>query len=393
MNKILTVFIFLFVTATQSFSQSSNVQSAANYLKFNDLKKAKEAIDAAAKDPSTSGDYKMWYYMGKVYWAIYTDSIAANRDIDKDAAEKAAIGYLNYHKTVPKKWFEEEATEMMMRTGVGVYNEGTKLINSKEYDKALSKYNLIFELIPYDKNKILPRNNVTPEVIYYNIYLIKYFNNDLIGAKEYLLKLIDANFNDPLIYISMARISMVEKDTAKGLNFIELGRKRFDDNSDLIKEELSIYVKQGKMDVLIEKLNIAIETKGNDEMLYLNRGTLYSQNNDFVKAKSDYLKALEINPDYFEGLTQLGTLYFNQAAEINTQMSNLDVSKQKEYDELKKQRDELLKEATPHFEKANEINPKHKETLLALRQIYALTGNLEKANEVKIKLEELNNKK
>ena len=49
---------------------------------------------------------------------------------------------------------------------------------------------------------------------------------------------------------------------------------------------------------------------------YFSRGSIHDQAERFTEAETDYLKALEIDPYYFDVLYNLGALYFNNGADI-----------------------------------------------------------------------------
>ncbi len=70
-------------------------------------------------------------------------------------------------------------------------------------------------------------------------------------------KLINMDYQDPIIYLLMGNIWFTEKDTAKGMSYIEQGRGKFPTDKDLINTELNVYLAQGKQDVLLKKLDVA----------------------------------------------------------------------------------------------------------------------------------------
>src|SRR6185436_15236176 len=132
------LFLFLILISLKSFSQSNNVQSAANYFKNyerassknkqGEIANAKRFIDMAAENSSTNNDPKMWYYKGKIYHAIDYDSIAAINQLDVDAAEKAASSILNVLKLetetkfLAKNDYLDEVNDLTWICGVGLFS-------------------------------------------------------------------------------------------------------------------------------------------------------------------------------------------------------------------------------------------------------------------------------
>jgi tetratricopeptide (TPR) repeat protein len=261
------------------------------------------------------------------------------------------------------------------------YNNAIEAYNNNNLEKAERLYNLIFQVIPYDDKKNLQRNNITPESINKELYFIAIKAKDNAKAKSYLQKLIDKNYSDPFIYIYMSRIYLNEKDTAKAIDYISKGRYIFEENKDLINEELRIYIAKGDVNTLIEKLTKAIEVDPEREVLYFNRATLYDQKKNIDKAAIDYKKAIELKADYFDAYYNLGAMYFNQAAEMLNAANNL--KSDAEYSKAKAKTDAKFKtEALPYLEKANELLPNDKNTLISLKQLYLRIGDTAKLAKV-----------
>jgi tetratricopeptide (TPR) repeat protein len=393
MKKIILATL-LFISAA-GFAQNSNVASAAENLKrYNDLPKAKEAIDLAAQNEATSNQPKMWYYRGAIYLAIYRD-----KELGKtypDAASIAAESFINCLKTDKGHDvinYTDSCNRYLWVAGFGLYNKGVEAIQANDIDRANKFFAQVLDVIPYDKENNLKRNNITPDIVNKNLYIVAKKANDSAKQKMYLQKLIDARFNEPFIYLNMQRLYLEEKDTAKALSYIEAGRKVFEDNTQLMEAESNIYIAQGKIDELIAKVSKDIESVPDNEMLYYKRGKLYEKKKVYDKAEADYKKAIELKPDFLDPQYDLGLLLFNQAAEMANAANNL--KSNDEFNKTKEKFEQKFKEAQPYLEKAKELNPNktdddkslYKYTLLSLKQLYVRTNQTDKYNEVKALLE------
>jgi len=100
-----------------------------------------------------------------------------------------------------------------------------------------------------------------------------------------------------------------------------------------------------------------------------------------------YEKAVELNPEYHDAYYNLGAVYFNQAVVKVTQMNELDINDQTNYDRLKGESDVLFKQSLPSLEKAMELKAEDKNTLIALSEIYARLNMFDKLKAVKAKME------
>ena len=401
-NKLV---VFLFLISFNVFSQDFNVQSAGDAYKdidlyaktferrLKDFTDAKKYIDLAAENEQTANSPKMWYYRSLIYLEMDRDTNEAIRNLDPDAIEKSAVSFTNCLKTDTKKKYTEECEAKVWISGLRAYNKGISALNKGDVEKAARYFNLTISIIPLDKESNLKQKNITPDIINYNLARAAMKGKDNAKAKEYLQRLIDVKYNDPMVYLFMDRIYLEEKDTAKALTYIDQGRKIFSDNSSLLKEEISIYSSQGKIDALIVKFTDAINLDPDIESLYFNRASLYDSKGDFANAEADYKKAIELKPEYLDANYWLGNLYFGKAAAILKAASS---KSNAEFDRDKKEAEGYLKKAATYLETAMDVNPKktddektiYKSTLSILKQSYARTGEMEKYNKIKALLEQ-----
>jgi tetratricopeptide (TPR) repeat protein len=113
---------------------------------------------------------------------------------------------------------------------------------------------------------------------------------------------------------------------------------------------------------------------------------------EFLKmAKDAYNKVLEMDPNNIGANYNMGILYYNQAVNlINQSDYDLDIVA---LNDIQDNSINLFKESLPFMEKAYELDPKRRETLLGLSGIYFSLNEFEKSNMYKQKLEEIEKQK
>jgi hypothetical protein len=113
---------------------------------------------------------------------------------------------------------------------------------------------------------------------------------------------------------------------------------------------------------------------------------------EFLKlAKEAYNKILEFDPNNIMANYNMGILYYNQAVNlINQSDYDLDIVA---LNDIQDNSITLFKESLPFMEKAYELDPKRRETLLGLSGIYFSLNEFEKSNMYKQKLEEIEKQK
>lgn len=391
MNKIRSVVVLLTVCITSLFAQKNNVVNTWSYLNSKELDKAKTSIDAAAQHEDTKNGAKMWLYRARTYLAIMETKEEKFKNLDADAAEKAFAAVVNCFKTDKDKVFYDEAKGLLMPAGVRLFNKSISAFAAKEYDNAIRYTTLLFEGLPYDKDDALKHQNITADKLNYQLFTIAYAVKNFTLAKENLQKLIDVKYKDPNIYVIMAEIFEKEGNTDKQLSYIEQGRNLFDDNALLITSELNYYIKQNKIDVLLDKVSKAIEVAPDNEILYYTQGSIYQGKNDIAKAELAYKKALELKPDYSEANYNLGAMYLNKGIELNNEANNLPPKESKKIQDLTDKAKAEFAKAIPYLEKAHELDPKDGSVTKSLLQLYVTTGDNDKYTKLKEKVKAAQN--
>ncbi len=382
MKQILT--IILSCVTVLVVAQNNQVQNANNYLRNEEYDKAKIAADAAATNETTKGSAKLWMYRGQIYQKIYESKKPEIKALDADAHEKAVESFLTCLKLDKDNVYKEQIKTNMwlVQTCAALDYKSKYMADTKEYDKAIRGLDLLEQALPYDFDGGLKRNNITKENLMLTHFKVYSQSGNKEKTKEYADKLIEIKFKDVSIYSNMAKINLIDKDTAKALSYIEKGKLIFEDNMDLINMEINIYLAQKKTDALKTKLNDAIAIAPDNEVLHCVLANLYDKTNDKENAEKEYLKALEIKPDYDVANYNLGVVYFNTGNEWGEKINALplnDTKKAKEYEEKK---NEYYRKATVNFEQSYAVSP-DKATKQRLRQLYLKLGEMEKADKYK----------
>lgn len=365
-----------------AFSQSNQVQNASNYLRNKEYEKAKISADAASVHESTMNNPKLWKYRGQIYQEISFSKDPLIRALDPLAEEKALDSYIKCFKNDKNNDFKDEVKGLIVQATAVLSNKANAYKMDKEYDKALYCYDLLEEALPYDYDQGMKRANITKEkLMYYKFDTYKYAANKE-KTKEYADKLIAVKYKEPKIFTDMVKLSLIDRDTTKALEYIEKGKVMFEDNMELVNSEINIYLARNKTNELKTKLNAAIDLSPDNEILHAILANLYQKTNEKDKAEEEYLKALEIKPDYELANYNIAVMYFNTGNEWNDKLGDLppkETAKAKEYEA---KANEYFKKAVVNFEKSYEVSP-DKATKQQLRKLFLRLGETEKADKYK----------
>lgn len=418
MKKITFLLLASFLMLN-GWSQSAKVQSCINYLKTENYKKAKLAIDAAVIHPKTLNDAKSWYYHGQTYQLLNSQcvdkQIQEYCDLAPGAIETALSSYmkaLNLNWTDPK-WntldiMKNDADfqvfirlvsdkkniaaweitydilyNRMNSMAISFFNQGVNMLNSENKEdnkKSITSFDKSIRLSSMMRYDTL--------AFFYSAIAAEKAENWKVAAERYS-KLIELDYGKDentkmMNYRSLAVAQQQLGDTLKYVETLKKGADLFGGSSTLMMDMLiNYYLTSHQSDQALDYLDKAIEKNPANETYYFAKGTLHDELGELTLAEPAYLKAIEIKADFYDAIYNLGVLYNNQAVEIFTKARDLPMSEQKKYEKMMEEGKVILKKALPYMEKTHEMQPDDINPVISLKGIYYTLGLYDKSNEMK----------
>lgn len=188
--------------------------------------------------------------------------------------------------------------------------------------------------------------------------------------------------NMVLIYMSVNQKSRAEQLLADA-------RKESPDDLQLLLIEADFHMQNGDTEKFESLMQQAVSKDPNNPHLYYNLGVTSADTGNTTKAEEYYKKAIQLDPKYVDAHINLGILALKDEEKIIEEMNAITgytAADNKKYDELKKQRDDLLRSAIPHLERALSIEPDNQFAISNLAGIYGALDMTDKENEYKAKL-------
>jgi tetratricopeptide (TPR) repeat protein len=403
-------------------AQSAKVVSARNYLnefeKSKDadyLSKAKEAIDLASQHPDTKDLPKTNLYRGQVYLAMFENNL--RKETEKQTATipdpkkremtvfqnvpstELVTAYEAYAKAKAsdaKGNWTTEISDGISKISNYFNNKAVYDYNGKHYAESMASFEKAYEIGGSRDTNLL-----------YNCALTADRSGNFDKAKQYYSKMIENKQGRGNTYSALVNVYLSAKDTTGGMEVLKKGRAAYPNDIALLISETNYYLKTNKSPEALANLNQAILAKPEDANLYLVRGNIYDNLGNpkdnsgkeiekpkdyetlLKNAENDYKKAVELKPDYFDALYNLGVLYNNHGVAIS-KLADKITDNAKYTAENEKATAEFNK-AMPLLEKALIVNPNDKGTMIALKQIYARTQQLDKLKEMNEKIKSASN--
>ena len=195
----------------------------------------------------------------------------------------------------------------------------------------------------------------------YNAAFTAWINGDNAKSKSLFDKCISYGYyaEGGEVYVKLADLVSKMDTTAAGKaeqkKILEEGFTKFPSSQGILIGLINYYITSNTdTDRLFELLDNAKKNEPNNASLYYVEGNIRSQLNEPDKAIEAYKKCSSIDPNYEWGYIGEGTIYYNQAVELqNRAQAELDDDK---YVELVKEFEVVLKKCIDPFEKAFELS-------------------------------------
>jgi tetratricopeptide (TPR) repeat protein len=183
--------------------------------------------------------------------------------------------------------------------------------------------------------------------------------------------------NIALIYIS-------KDDNENALAAMKEARAENPDDINLMLSEANVYYKMGNTEEFKNLLQLATTKDPKNPELQYNLGVIASESDHPEEAMGYYKKAIELDSNYINAYINSAALILNKEQAMIEEMNGLGTSKKDDlrYDELRKMRQDVYKEAVPYLVKALEIDPKNLSAAKTLHNIYGVTGEKAKHDEL-----------
>jgi hypothetical protein len=405
MKRVILILVF-WISVIFAYSQA-DVVSAFNYHREGKLDKAKTSIDKAIDNPKAAVNAKTWFYRGNIYIDISRSQDSAYRNLDKDALNKAYEAYSKATQLDIKKEYQLDIIQRMplvadgyFNDGANKYNKGMNSLASSDTTKATSYFTSAVNSFENAYNIYEEAGRIDSTTIYY-IATAAELGQDYGKAKQALEKLITMNYPEPAIYSSMGNICYKQdKNIDESLKYFTLGRQKYPDNLNILLNETNVYLAEGQTEKALDNLTLAAKIDENNPTVFFAIGAKYNEIADdttktkevredsFMKASNAYKKSVVLKPDYFDPNYNMGALYVNKAAALIDIANKLPLSEQKDYDRLRKEADDYLSNSIPYLEKAHELQPNDRSTLISLKEIYTRLNMMDKLKDVNTQLQE-----
>jgi hypothetical protein len=211
-----------------------------------------------------------------------------------------------------------------------------------------------------------PAIGIIDTLIIYNSAFISRLVEDDEKALKYFKQLMELGYEaDGNVNASYAALLQAKGDSLQAKDVLAQAFLKYPKNQQVLVQLINA---GSDMTTIFRYLKQAQENEPTNASLYDKEGNIYDEQlNDKAKAMECYLKAIEVNPDYFPAHYHVGVLHYNNAISIQDAASK--EPDDNKYAAMLKDLDAELKASLPYFVRAYELFPEELSTVQFLKNI------------------------
>ncbi|MFH0761403.1 MAG: tetratricopeptide repeat protein [Bacteroidota bacterium] len=365
MKKIL-VLVAGVMTFAAAAGQSNKVQNTYIYLKpeNNKLDLAKEDIDQASVHPKTGTEAKTWYYRGLTYGRIYGSKEEKFKNLDPDPLKQAYLSFIKAKELDVKNRYDSLLYFEFLHCAADYFNKGSMEYEQKKYPQSVESYETAIAI------GSLPYINRLDTALFFNTALAAEAGNMIEKAIDYYKKSIDVDYGGPDVFHYLAELYLKKGDPESARKTYESGIKKYPDNNiKLYIDLINYYLGKKDMENAFGYVEIALKKDSANASLWMVYGKAL-EDKDTQKAIVAYKKAVEIEPENFNGYYSIGTILFNMGVEANKQVDKVPLGDEVAYKAAVAVADGYFRQALPFFEKSFQIDQGDSQLVVGLSHIY-----------------------
>lgn len=403
MNKNLVLAALSLIAGSMAMSaQVQTLKDAERAMKAGEAPdKVVAAVKPAFTDPATEKMAQTYFIPGKAYFNEFDKlfglkSLGRLKDGDKvKMANDLLEGYAFYMKALPldslpdaKGKVKPKYSKEIISTITGHatdYNEAAvNYWEAKDYNGAYNAWDVFLSL--YDNEPFKSKMTAQPDTIlaevYYNQALAAWQADSLkksLGAFE---KALQKGYNKKSLYDYALAVAANLQDNDQIFKWAQRGNDAYGkEDANFLGYMINTYLQNKEFDKAFTTIDQAIASDPNNSQYYFVKGVLYD-NMDGKKpeAKAMFQKAVELNPENVQALTQYGAALCQEAYTLSDQAPTNAAESQAYFDQKIKP---LFLEAAQYLEKAWQLDNDNMDALRYLDNIYYNLNDEAKQQEIK----------
>lgn len=382
-NILLAVVLFAGMILSGFQCSSTELTSARLYIQQKNFDKAIEVLkkDVEKNPKSDEG----WFLLGHTYGEVddienmvmaYDKSLAISSKFEKEIIDSKNFYWANsFNKGVNlfqrgNKTADEDSAKVFYDKSIDAFETAAVI----QPDSADTYKNMAFVYMSSGRNELAIEPlqklvDLKKELDGYRYLGEIYYTIGTSKSAEYS---ISGNAID-----SMEAVEYYDK----AIFILEEGVAIYPTDGELTRILNSSYIETGRIEEALESSKVLVEAEPDNETYRYNYGVILLQTDDYPGAEEQFLKALEINPDYENAAYNLGLTYVKWGTQLKEQEEEKEVYTDEDI--------EKYRQALPYLELIVETDAENAEIWELLGKVYSILSMQEEAMDAFNKADQL----
>lgn len=365
--KLILFLLICLSCSVFTYAQKGKILQASSYYTSGKLDQAKKLVDEGMKHEACVNYSKGYFMKGVIYQAIHESLSEDYRKLDKNALEVAWEAYKQLLRLDKKRKYDRRLEVYFKNLIIDYTDQGVKRYKEGKYKEALLAFQRVLEV---DSSRVMARgkNNKVDTLIIFNAAISAQKVGDWATSEHYYKQALKYDYKPERCYAMLGYVLMKQEKTDEAVEYLERGYHLFPHNSYMLTELINYYLESDSPEKADDYLNAAIKADSENFLYYRTKGILYEKLSQPGWALNAYQKALELNPEDFISQYNVANIKLTEVIRFRRKvLSVVDVNR------YKKEMEKLYqgyKKVIPYFERALELNPEDRNSMLILRGLY-----------------------
>lgn len=374
--KKITVFLTGIVIAISAYAQP-DVTTAYNLNEQGKFEEAATYIDKSLNDPKAAGKVKTWRYRGIIYFNMAKDAALAAK-----YPNSAKISQESFFKAIEidtKKEYLEDIRVNLSELQTVVLNNANTAYSKGDFCSAADNFKSSSDIS--GKFDMIDSTGIFNAAYCY----------DKCGKNEEAIagynRCGEIGYNVPVVYLYISDIHLRKGNKEESKKVLSAARAKYPKDVELLRGEVNQLLQDEKFAEAEQLLKSLTEKEPKNESVWFVLGVTYEKLGRVEDQELAYKKAVELKPDYYDALFNLGAAYYNKGVAVLKECDKIPPREAAKYDDCVAKSKVDFAQAVSTLEAAYKLQPKEKDVISALMEAYARMENQEGVNRMKAELQ------
>lgn len=350
-----------------------DVTSAFNANKAGKYEEAVGYIEKALSDPKATSKEKTWRYRGNIYLNISKDPVLSEKF--PNSAKLCQESFFKAMEVDAAGDYREENKGALGELQGVILTRAAKQYETENFCDAAENFN--------SAKNISEKFGLTDSVGIFNAAYCYDRCGKYDQAIEGYNKSASIGYNVPAVYLYLSDVYTKKGDIDGAKKVMADARAKYPKDVELLRGEVNFMLNDQQYDKALDLLKSLAASDPNNETVWFVLGATHEKLGNLVEQEKAYKQAVDLKPNYFDALFNLGATYYNEGVEKMKECDKIPPREAAKYDDCVAKTKVSFAKSIEYLERAFEEKKDDQDIISALSEAYLRVDNMEGHNKMK----------